>query len=173
VNITVKVDEISLSTVVGDIYSDDGVCVEGKRTVAHLVADMIVDRLAQDRDRWYEMSRTVTEIKREVIREAVLPMIEQAIAEPIHKTSAYGDHIGGPVTLREVIVDEARKVINAKDPNDYRGEKGTFLVRVVREEVSSALRAEIADAVKQAKAQVADEIGRQVASAVTNAMKGR
>ena len=132
-----------------------------------------MDRLVQDRDRWYELSRTVTDVKREVIREAVRPMVEQAITEPIQKTSAYGDPIGGPVTLREVIVDEARKVINAKDPNDYRGDKGTFLVRVVREEVSSALRAEIADAVKQAKASVADEIGKQVAAAVTSAMKGR
>jgi hypothetical protein len=175
-NITVKVDEVSLSTAVGNILKydgEDGPYAAEARTVGHLVAEMIVDRLTQDGERWYELSRTVTEIKREVIREAVLPMVEQAITEPIQKTSAYGDPIGDPVTLREVIVDEARKVINSKDPNDYRGDKGTFLVRVVREEVSNALRAEIADAVKQAKALVAGEIGQQVAAAVTNAMKGR
>ena len=172
-NITVQIDEVSLATVVDQAYrygDEDG---PHDRTVGELVAEMIVDRLAQDRDRWYELRQTVTEIKREVIREAVRPMVEQAIAEPIQKTSVYGDPVGGLVTLREVIVDEARKVINAKDPNDYRGDKGTFLVRVVREEVSSALRAEIADAVKEAKARVADEIGRQVAQAVTSAMKGR
>jgi len=143
-------------------------------TAVERVAAQIVNRLAEsDRDRWYELSRTVTEIKREVIREEVLPMIRQAITEPIQKTSAYGDPVGGPVTLREVIVDEARKVINSHDSNDYRGDKGTFLVRVVREEVSSALRAEIADAVKQARASVAGEIGQQVASAVTAAMKAK
>jgi len=169
-NITVKVDDVTLDTIAREAYGEDD---PATIRIRDLVAREIVDRLAQDRDRWYELSRTVTEIKREVIREAVRPAVEQAIAEPIQKTSVYGDPVGGPVTLREVIVDEARKVINAKDPNDYRGDKGTFLVRVVREEVSNALRAEIADAVKEAKARVADEIGSQVAQAVTNAMKGR
>ena len=179
-NITVKVDEISLSTAVGEIASEydyENECVTkpgGPATVAHLVAEMIVDRLVQDRDRWYELRQTVTDVKREAIREAVRPMIEQAISEPIRKTNGYGDPVGETtVTLREVIVDEARKVINAKDPNDYRDDKGTFLVRVVREEVSNALRAEIAAEVAKAKSAVADEIGRQVAAAVTNAMKGR
>ena len=172
-NITVKIDEVSLATVVDQAYrygDEDG---PHDRTVGELVAEMIVDRLVQDRERWYELSRTVTEIKREVIREAVRPMVEQAIAEPIQKTTIYGDPISGPSTLREVIVDEARKVIGSKDPNDYRGDKGTFLVRVVREEVSNALRAEIAAEVATAKASVADEIGRQVAGAVTAAMKAR
>jgi len=168
-NITVKIDEVSLATVVDQAlaYDDEnGPYVAGERTIGHLVAEMIVERLTQDRDRWYELRSTV-------IREAVLPAIEQAIATPIQKTSLYGDPVGDPVTLREVIVDEARKVINAKDPNDYRGDKGTFLVRVVREEVSNALRAEIAAEVAKAKAAVADEIGKQVAGAVTAAMKAR
>jgi len=167
-NITVNVDEVTLDTIVRQGY--DG---ESATTIADLVAAEIVQRLAAKREEWYELSRTVTEIRREVIREAVLPAIEQAIAAPIQKTSLYGDPVGDPVTLREVIVDEARKVISAKDPNDYRGDKGTFLVRVVREEVSNALRAEIAAEVAKAKAAVADEIGRQVAGAVTAAMKAR
>ena len=172
-NITVKVDDISLATIVDHAYRYDDEDGPHDRTIGHLVAEMIVDRLVQDRDRWHELRSTVTDIKREVIREAVRPMIEQAIAEPIKKTTVYGDPISGPSTLREVIVDEAMKVINSKDPNDYRDDKGTFLVRVVREEVSNALRAEIAAEVAKAKAAVADEIGRQVAAHVTNAMKGR
>ena len=172
-NITVQIDEVTLATVVGQAYGHDEDSGPQDRTVGHLVAEMIVDRLVQDREHWWELTKTVTDIKREVIREAVRPMIEQAIAEPIKKTTVYGDPISGPSTLREVIVDEAMKVINSKDPNDYRGDKGTFLVRVVREEVSNALRAEIAAEVAKAKAAVADEIGRQVAAHVTNAMKGR
>ncbi len=172
-NITVKIDEVTLATVVDQAYGYDDEDGPHNRTVGHLVAEMIVDKLAQDHDRWYELRQTVTEIKREVIREAVRPMIEKAIAEPIQKTTAYGDPVTGPTTLREVIVDEAKKVINSKDPNDYHGDKGTFLVRVVREEVASALRAEISAEVAKAKAAVADEIGSQVAAAVTSAMKAR
>ena len=97
----------------------------------------------------------------------------KAIAEPVRKTSVYGDPVGEPTTLREVIVHEARAVINAKDPNDYRGEKGTFLERTVRAEVARAMHDEITAEVAKARALVADEIGKQVASAVANAMKGR
>lgn len=175
-NIEVKVDDVSLNTIVaeavgydensGDLYEKGGV------TVAHLVASMVVDRLVQDRDRWYEMSRTVTEIKRDVIREAVLPMVEKAIAEPIQKTSVYGDPIGDPVTLREVIVDEARKLVN-KPAEQYSRSGQTILQKVVAEEVRAAFGEEIKDAVKQAREQVAGEIGQQVAAAVANAMKGR
>lgn len=169
-NITVKVDDVTLDTVVREAYGEDDPATV---RIRDLVAREIVDRLVQDREHWWELTKTVTDIKREVIREAVRPMIEQAIAEPIQKTTAYGDPVTGPTTLREVIVDEAKKVINAKDPNDYRGDKGTFLVRVVREEVSNALRTEIAAEVAKAKAAVADEIGRQVAAHVTSAMKAR
>jgi hypothetical protein len=178
-NITVKVDDVSLSTVVDEVFEyveDDFGGSErkaGERTVAHLVADMIVDRLAQDRDRWYELSRTVTEIKRDVIREAVLPMVEQAIAEPLTKTSAYGDPIGGTTTLREVIVDEARKLLDRR-ANDYPSNNTqTVLQKIVAEEVQRAFAAEIKDAVARARASVADEIGKQVAGAVAAAMKAR
>lgn len=172
-NITVKVDEVSLATVVDQAlaYDDEnGSYVAGERTVAHLVAEMIVDRLAQDHDRWYELRKTVTDVKREVIREAVLPMVEQAISEPIQKTSAYGDPLGAPVTLREVIVDEARKLLD-KRADTYGSQ--TVLQKIVAEEVQKAFAAEIKDAVAKARASVADDIGKQVAAAVTNAMKGR
>jgi hypothetical protein len=167
-NITVKIDEVSLSTAVVQAFDGDG--EPHGQTVGHLVADMIVDRLVQDRDRWYELNRTATEIKREVIREAVRPMVEQAITEPIQKTDGYGGPVGRPTTLREVIVDEARKVVNARDR--YDGDR-TLLQKTVAEEVHKAFAAEVKDAVKQAREQVADEIGKQVAVAVTNAMKGR
>jgi hypothetical protein len=172
-NITVKVDEVSLATVVDAVFTPDeeGDASLTTRTVGHLVAEMIVGRLVQDRDHWYELSRTVTDVKREVIREAVRPMVEQAIAEPIQKTSAYGDVIGGTTTLREVIVDEARKLLN-KRADDY-GSNRTVLQKVVAEEVHKAFAKEIAAEVAKARASVADEIGKQLAAAVTNAMKGR
>ena len=174
-NITVKIDEVSLATAVEQAmaYDDEtGPYVAGERTVGHLVAEMIVDRLVQDRDRWHELRSTVTEIKREVIREAVRPQVEQAISAPIQKTSAYGDPIGEPVTLREVIVDEARKLVNTRTDR-YDSHSGTLLSKIVAEEVHKAFAAEIKDAVKQARESVADEIGKQLAAAVTNAMKGR
>ena len=169
-NITVKIDDVSLATMVDQAYSYGDESGPHDRTVGELVAAMIVDRLRWDRDRWHELSRTVTEIKREVIREAVRPMVEQAISEPIQKTNGYGDPVGQPTTLREVIVAEARAAVNTRDR--YDGDR-TFLQKTVADEVRAAFAAEIKDAVKQARAAVADEAGQLVATAVTNAMKGR
>jgi len=165
-NINVTIDEITLTTVVAEA-SEYG----PGSTIGDLVAAQIVQRLTSDRD-WYERTREVAEIKREVIREAVRPAIEQAVAEPIQKTSVYGDPIGEPVTLREVIVDEARKLVN-KSTDQYSRSGQTVLQKLVADEVKEAFSAEIRDAVQQARASVADEIGKQVASAVAAAMKGR
>lgn len=176
-NITVKVDDVSLSTAVGEIaseydYENERVTKPGgPATVAHLVAEMIVDRLVQDRDRWHELRQAVTDIKREVIREAVRPMVEQAIAEPLQKTSPYGDPVGGTSTLREVIVDEARKLLD-KRTDDYRSNQ-TVLQKIVAEQVHAAFTREIAAEVAKVRASVAGEIGKQVGSAVTAAMKAK
>jgi hypothetical protein len=169
-NITVKVDDISLATIVDQAYAYGDESGPHDRTVGELVAEMIVDRLVQDRERWFELSKTVTDVKREVIREAVRPMVEQAIAGPIQKTDSYGDPVGKPTTLREVIVAEARSAVNTRDR--YDGDR-TFLQKTVSEEVRKAFATEIKDAVAQARAAVADEAGLLVATAVTNAMKGR
>ena len=165
-DINVTVSEVTLDSIVRQGY--DG---EAGATIADLVAAQVVQRLASNNQEWYELHRTVTEIKREVIREAVLPMIEQAITEPIQKTSAYGDPIGEPTTLRSVIVDEARKLLDKRA--DSYGSSQTVLQKIVAEEVKTAFAAEIKDAVAKARASVADEIGKQVASAVAAAMKGR
>ena len=177
-NITVKVDDVTLDTVVADVFGYDGEDGEpyklGNKTIADLVARQIVERLIKD-DRYTTLAHYVTDIRKEVIRDALRPAVEEAIAAPIRRTNTWGDPIDGTTvtTLREVIVKEARDVINAKDPNDYRGEKGTFLERTVRAEVARAMHDEIAAEVAKARKAVADEIGKQVAAAVTNAMKGR
>jgi len=175
-NITVKVDDLTLETAVGQVIGYDNESGEpysmGDRTLADIVAAQIVDR-AVKREDWYDFIRTVADVKREAIREAVRPTIEKAIAEPLTKTSAYGDPIGGTTTLREVIVDEARKLLDRKVDNYPAHSNQTVLQKVVAEEIQAAFAAEIKDAVAKARASVADEIGKQVASAVAAAMRGR
>jgi hypothetical protein len=175
-NITVKVDDVALDTIVAEVFgydAEDGEPYQlGNKTIADLVARQIVERLVKH-EHWQDLTHTVFEVRREVMRDLITPSVERAIAEPVRKTSIYGDPVGEPTTLREVIVHQAREVINAKDPNDYRGEKGTFLERTVRAEVAKAMHDEIIAEVAKARALVADEIGKQVAAAVTSAMKAK
>jgi hypothetical protein len=179
-NITVKIDEISLSTVVDEVLvyeaDDDDFGREpagtvNTRTVGHLVAEMIMDRIVKD-DRYPSLVKRVTAIRNEEIREAVRPAIEEAVNGPVRQTNSYGEPTGATTTLRELIAAEASKFINS--PVDaYNRDRGTHLSKLVREQVQEAFAAEVKAAVQQARTSVADEIGQQVANAVTNAMKAR
>lgn len=172
-NIEIKVDDITLSTVVADVmvYDEDGDLVpSGKeRTVAELVAAQIVERVVRD-DRYPRLKDKATEIRDEEIRAAIQPAIVEAVTRPIKKTNGYGEPTGQVTTLSEVIVDEARKFM--KEPFDkYSREKGTVLEAMVRAEIHKAFGAEIADAVKQARELVAGELGDKVSDQITAAVR--
>lgn len=177
-NITVKVDDITLETIIEQAvtgWDSDDEEYERKRpvTIASLVAAEIVDRLAADQDRWGSLKEKVAKVRAEAIREKVLPAIEEAIHGPVRKTNSYGEPVGTETTtLRELIAAEARKALTA--PVDQYSRSGQTVVgKVVAEEVQKAFAAEVKSAVQQARQQVADEIGSQVATAVASAMKGR
>lgn len=172
-NIEIKVDDITLSTVVGDVvdFDEDGDAVSTgrERTVADLVAAQIVNQVVRDA-RYPNLVDQVTRIRDEEIRAAVKPTIEQAINRPIRKTNYYGEATGEETTLTEVIVEEARKLL--EEPADqYRREQGTVLQQAVRAEVKRAFEAEIADAVKQARDMVAAELGDTVSAQIAAAVK--
>ena len=176
-NITVKIDEVTLGTVVDEIgtsYDFDGDIETAGHpvTIAHLIAEQAVDRLARD-DRWQTLTKRVHDIRTEMIREAVRPAIEEAVHGPIRKTNHYGEPVGTETTtLRDLIADEARKILTQR-AGEYSRNGETVISKIVAEEVHKAFTAEIKDAVQQARAQVATEIGQQVASAVAAAMKAR
>lgn len=179
-NIEIKVAEITLDTIVGDVvdFDEDGDAVSTGRenTVADLVAAQIVRQVVQDA-RYPSLVDQVTRIRDEEIRAAVKPAIEQAINRPIKRTNPWGERNGEETTLTEVIVEEARNLL--KEPADRyrRGESGTVLQQAVRAAVREAFDKEIADAVKQARDLVAGELGNQVsqqlAAAVTAGLKAR
>ena len=172
-NIEIKVDDITLATVVAEVmdYDEDGDLVSSgkERTVAELVAAQIVERVVRD-DRYPRLKDRVTAIRDEEIREAIRPAIVEAVTRPLKKTNGYGEPTGQVTTLSEVIVDEARKFM--KEPADkYRREDGTVLQKLVRDEVHKAFGSEIADAVKQARELVATQLGDTVSDQITAAVK--
>lgn len=162
---------ISVNEVYG--YDEDGYAEKrGHGTIADLVAEKIVAKAAADDTRYTPLLTHIREVRKELIRELLRPEIEQALSEPFSKTNGYGERVGQPVTLRTLIIEEVRKTMT--EPVDsYNRDKGSFVDQLVRTEVRNAFAAEVADAVKQARTAIADEIGKQVASAVTAAMKAR
>lgn len=168
-NITVKVDDVTLDTAVTEAL-DDHENVVGRCTIGDLVAQQIVAKLVKD-DRWRSLRDEVTQIRTEMIREAIRPMVEEAVSQPFQKTTLYGEAHGQPVTMREIIIDEARKMLT-RPADSYGGrESETVIKKIVREEVQRAFTGVIADQVKLAREQVADEIGDKVADAVKLGMQ--
>lgn len=174
-NITVNVSDVTLDTVVAEVFGYDSETGDpyeiGNKTIADLVTEQIMTRVTAD-DRYKTLAAKVAEIRTEVIREAVRPQIDEAIAAPVQKTNSYGELVGEPTTLRALIVEEARKAVN--EPIDkYARDKGTYLTRAVAAEVKKAIDDEVAGAVKQVREQFAGQIGERISEAVTSALRTR
>lgn len=175
-NITVKVDEVSLETVVAEVvaFDEDGdPYPRGEKTMADIVGGQIVQRVISDRDAYPPFRNRVLEIRDEEIREAVRPMITEALTRPIKQTNRYGEETSQETTLSEIIVEEARKLLNSNAGDSYNRDTRTVVQKMVADEVTKALGAEIKDAVKQARDAVSIDIGQQVAAAVTAGLRVR
>lgn len=175
-NITVQVDQATLSSVVEDITgydSDSGPYLDGHITIGDLVARQLVDAIKHDTDRYHSLVSKVADIRAEMIREAIAPQIEQALTAPFRKTNQYGEATSQETSLRELIIEEAQKAMTRNvDGTGYR-DRQTFIQKTVAEQVQKALGAEIADAVKAAREQVSKEIGSHVAAAVSKGLQAR
>jgi len=169
-DIVVNVDasQIDLNEYISAYYDEDGDRIGG-RTVADAVVAALVNQAAKG-DYSDSLKQRVKDIRDEEIRKAIAPTLAEAIATPIVKTNSYGEPIGKETTLRELILEEARKIW--EQPVDrYSREKGTHLQAAIRKAVMEAFQAELAEAVKVAREVVAHEIGGSIADVVTKAVK--
>lgn len=174
-HIEIKVDEVTLATVVDDIIGHDEETGEpyqaGRRTIGDLVAAQLVDRVTRETDRYRALVTKVTEIRTELIRETIRPQLEQALAAPLRKTNSYGEATGQESTLREVIVAEAKAAMSNRDRNHGSGR--TWIEETVAAEVRKVLADEITQAVKTARTELANQISASVATAVQAGLRSR
>lgn len=166
-NIEVNVtDTLRLSDVVDETYAGERV------TLADKVAEKLIEKAAGD-DGWNELNRRIKEIRDEEIRAVVVPLIAEAFKAPIQRTNAYGDPSGDPITLRDLVLAEAKKVLTSASSTGYRDEP--LARRLVREMVEKELTAQLSAAIKEERAKVvaavrakaADLIAKAVAEGVT------
>ncbi|OEJ24314.1 hypothetical protein AS594_07225 [Streptomyces agglomeratus] len=157
--IKIEVPEVTLNTVVGDIVRVDGdgeEYIDGQMTVADKVAQLIKAAVVKNPE-YTALRERVTEIRNQEIREAVKPLIREALERPIRRTNSFGERVGNETTLAELIMDEAKKTFTeVKD--SYRCNK-PFITEVVAAEVQKAFRADIQEQVQKARAAVAAQLG--------------
>lgn len=160
-------------------YDGEPVEVGGKYDLRSNLAGLVADRLA-DRLR-DQMVDVVREILREKVTEHVGAIVEETIAAPIRKTNRYGEQSGESVTLREMVVDEAKAAMtrtydrHGKPTGPYNRDGLTLVEQVANKAATEALRGELAEATTEAVAEVkakvtglvADELSARIARAVT------
>lgn len=175
--IEIEISEITLNTVVGDIigfdYDGDAV-VEGQTRVADLVADRIADRVASTEE-FRELRKQVTTIRDEMIREKLEPVLAEVMEAPIRKTNGFGEQTGEPVTMRELVMEEARDLLSQRDRRGYNQAPWitTFVHEQVRELFEKELKAELAEAKAKLKKEILDRVSQDAAQTVAQALNGK
>ena len=137
------------------------------KTLGDLVAEKMVDRLIEDRDSWRSLRESVINIRDQIIREKVDPIIEEALISQIQLTNSYGEPKGKPVTLRELIVAEAAKELSRPTRGSH-GSSETLLTKTIREQTGIALTRELGEATKEAKEHVVAAIRKAAEAFLVN-----
>lgn len=144
--ISVNVSDVKLSDVVEQHYDENG---EGGRPTT--VLDLVVAEVVRQNRR--ELASLVHEVRTDLVREALAPIVAEAIAAPVQKTNTYGEPVGGPTTLRDLVLTRVRDVL-AEPVDKYNRAKGTLLDVMIRKEVEAAFRREVAGELAEARAGV-------------------
>jgi hypothetical protein len=173
--IKVIVPEITLATVVGDVvsYDEDGdALVEvGVETVGDKVAKIISKNVMQAPE-YTDLKAKVSQIREEEIRAALKPIIEEALQAPIRKTNSWGDPTGQETTLRDIILDEAKRAWATDRNNSYSSNRETTDIRTaIREEVRKHINGEVAKAVKEAQNAALKAVGDLASAPVVDAVR--
>lgn len=173
INVTVQdLEAVDLDTVVATRpmqssrgYGDYDV-IDVPMTLGDVLVERLVERLANDQE-YPNLKELLKRVREEILREAVKPIVEEAIKAPLQKTNNYGEAIGKETTLREVILDEAKKLLTAPHrASSGRSTDSSLLSQIIREEVGNAFRNELAEEIKVAKEKVRAAIRKEGAAAL-------
>jgi hypothetical protein len=175
-DIKVNVENIDLGDYIDNHYDEDGDRVPGG-TLADVIARQLVEKFSRS-DLYHGFRDRVQAIRDEEIRAQLAPVIAEALANPIRRTNNYGEQTGADTTLREVIVDEARKWMTSKATDRYGQSSGganggTNLQVMIRASVEDAFKTEIASAVKEVRDAVGTNVSELVAAAMNQALAKR
>lgn len=149
-----NLEAIDLTTVIGTrlVWDDDHEeRVPQDITLADLVSDKLVREITTD-DQYPLLRRQVMDMRIELIREALEPIIKAALANPMQRTNLFGEPTGPATTLREIILDETKKIINEKPNHSSSGRPHlTYLQQLIQKEVRDVFGKEMVATLKEEK----------------------
>lgn len=150
-------------------YDEDGE-PNAPRTVEDIIIDSAAKQLLQDAVGPRSVLREhISNIRKEAIRERILPLIEEALSGPIRPTNAYGEpKAGETTTLRELISKQVEETLHR--PYDSYS-RDTFVKKFIKSEVEKALKAELKSALDAAVNEVKAAAKEQAATLLADAIR--
>lgn len=167
---------VSLDTELRSRYSQtsDGEYVEhGTYTLLDAIVDsaagQLVAKVVKDDAAYGQLRTSVKDIRNEMIRERIAPMLDEVFGTPTQLTNVYGERTGKEVTLRELVIETARsqmKRTNARSDYDRTAFDKALSAATV-DVLTAELSAEIAEAKKQLREQIHAVSLNAIATAIT------
>jgi len=110
------------------------------------------------------ISSKIIDLAAEHIKLSTDALVAEALQEPIQRTSRYGEPEGQAVTLRGMIIDDAKKWLTEKVSGNNRRESG--IQSLIRETVRDAMQKELKSEVDSVVKSVRDGIKAEFAGAI-------
>lgn len=169
-NINVTVDNVDLTSIVGETYTQTGEDSYGSAPVT--LADAIAAEVARnlrDDERWPALRERFLKIRDEEIREQIRPVVAEAVNSPVQRTNGYGSPVGEPFSLTELILKEARDYLSKRD--GYDRDRPTVAEKLIREAVDRTVKTELAQAISDEKATVVAAVRAKAADLIAQSVK--
>jgi hypothetical protein len=150
-----KTEGIAVTIDLGRLWNDGNV----EDRILGIVARRMIEDVGDEAK--HGVDSAVRDVRAEVIREQVEPVVREALTKPMQPTNQYGEVRPGaePVTLAELIEKEVKRVTTVKDRDVHSGRRGTTgLEQMIEEAVGREFKSELKKAVDGAKAAALDKV---------------
>jgi hypothetical protein len=164
--LTIDLDETGYPTTWSGDPDDDG---QYTGTIQHAIVAEAARQYRQHigNEIVSDIRREIKAAREEAIREAMTPIVAEAMAAPIRKTNHYGEPTGPETTLRELVIEEVKKFLSEPTGDAYARDRKSLAQKLVAEEVNRVVSAELKAAINEAKVEAVAVVRDEAAAVVT------
>ena len=173
---------LTLGTIVGERLIDPGTHEEPPAyepvslldAIIERAASQLVEHLTKD-DRYNTLRKRTLEVRDELIRERLHPMVAAAVDEPFQRTNDYGMPKGPPQTIRSIVTEavhqEATKALRITK-STYASDR-SVLENLVATTVPAVLTKELSAEIAAAKGLLRESVKASAAEILATALTPR
>lgn len=121
----------------------------------------------------WEYRNEVNKMVHDQARVAVAERLDAALAGSLQRTTEWGEGIGGPVTILDIVREELGKFLNGKTVRDRfasGNDKPQNLAEMVMRAVGDMLRQEFAAEIRKVRTEVIDQLRTKALHAAADAL---